>query len=129
MDQALRAALEQLTSLRGVRHASFARGASVFHSSLPTEGREPMLGLIEIFAQLHASLQSIGKNHNELFLEFEDEQLVAYAVGEGVWIVLNADKRVNVPMIGMAVRSVADTVRAACLRPPAGERIRLVESC
>ncbi|MBU0500483.1 MAG: hypothetical protein KJ558_09660 [Gammaproteobacteria bacterium] len=111
MDQTLNAVLAQLTGLKGVNHASIYSGEHGFYSTIPEEQQAGALNASELIALVFATLRSVDKTHNEVYLEFDDGLITVYELPDSVLVLLSTDKKINFPMVGMGVKAVSATIR------------------
>lgn len=117
MDQTIEGVLAQLTALKGVNHAGVYSDRHGLFSTLPAGQQAGIGNAARMIGQIFAALRSIDMAHNEVYVEFDDILIAAYEIPDSILVLLSTERRINFPMVGMGVKSVAAKIRELLAKP------------
>jgi len=109
--------LRKIQSLNGVHDVCIYRDGEAVASTLPEHQVGAVCGVFHLVEQIFAALESIGKDHNELYFSFADKLIVAYALSNCGVVMLVTDKKINLPLIHMGVKAAASKIRTVLSAP------------
>lgn len=107
----MQAVVDTLCTLAGVRHAGIYKDSKVIGSNFPDGQSSPMNNSSHMVAQIFAALESVNKSHNELYFGIDQGYLAAFRLQDGYIALLLTDKKINVPMISMGIKSASQTIK------------------
>lgn len=100
-------ALASICALKGVHEACAYYQQTIVASTFPPEQAAVLLPALQMVEQTFTAAESIGKHYEELYLMLADGMLVVYPLSDTHLILLLTEKKVNLPLIHMGVKSVA----------------------
>ena len=103
--------VQTLCALAGVRHAGIYKNSELISSNFPETNAAAMTSSSHVVSQIFSALESVNKSHNELYFGIESGYLAAFRLQEGHVALLLTDKKINVPMISMAIKSASQTIK------------------
>jgi predicted regulator of Ras-like GTPase activity (Roadblock/LC7/MglB family) len=104
--------LAGIKALRGVQAVCFYHDHQVLGSTFPLTQQAAIHSAVPMLEQVFAVLQTIQQDHEEMYIAVGDQQLIAYRLKEGGTVLLLTEKRVNIPLIHMGVKSAGNKLRA-----------------
>lgn len=107
----MQAIVETLCALSGVSHAGIYKNSELVSSNFPDNQTSPMTRSSHVIGQLFSALESVNKSHNELYFGIDSGYLAAFRLQDGYVALLLTDKKINVPMISMAIKSASQTIK------------------
>ena len=107
----MQAIVETLCALSGVNHAGIYKNSELVSSNFPDNQTSQMTKSSHVIGQLFSALESVNKSHNELYFGIDNGYLAAFRLQDGYVALLLTDKKINVPMISMAIKSASQTIR------------------
>ncbi|MDD5391519.1 MAG: hypothetical protein PHE17_00735 [Thiothrix sp.] len=109
--------LRKIQSLNGVHEVCIYRDGESVASTLPEHQVGAVGGVFHLVEQIFAALESIGKDHNELYFSFADKLIAVYALSDCGIVMLVTDKKINLPLIHMGVKAAASKIRTVLSVP------------
>jgi len=103
--------VQTLCALAGVRHAGIYKNSELISSNFPDTNTAAMTNSSHVVSQIFSALESVNKSHNELYFGIESGYLAAFKLQEGHVALLLTDKKINVPMISMAIKAASQTIK------------------
>ncbi|PID46461.1 MAG: hypothetical protein CSB47_03955 [Proteobacteria bacterium] len=103
--------VDTLCSLAGVRYAGIYQDGEPLGSNFPESQQAAMMNSSGIMSQIFFALDSVQKTHDELYFGVEGGYLAAFCLDKGRVALLLTDRKVNFPMISMAVKSASETIK------------------
>lgn len=103
--------VETLSALNGVRHVGIYKNGGVLSTNFPNEVHQAMLGSSELIAQIFLALEAVEKTHNEIFIGIDNGYLAGFRLFGGHVVLLLTDKKINMPMISMGIKSASEMLR------------------
>ena len=107
----MQAVVDTLCALAGVRHAGIFKDGKVISSNFPDSQSSPMSNSSHVVSQIFAALESVDKSHNELYFGIDSGYLAAFRMQNGYIALLLTDKKINVPMLSMGIKSASQTIK------------------
>lgn len=107
----MQAIVETLCALSGVRHAGIYKNSELISDNFPENQTSQMTSSSHIVDQIFSALESVNKSHNELYFGIDSGYLAAFRLQDGYVALLLTDKKINVPMISMAIKSASQTIK------------------
>jgi len=111
----MEAILKDLEQLAGVEHGCVYHQGKIKASTFPDVLNANLMTMGRILDQTFNGVTSIGKAHNEIYFELDDNYLMAYRTDQGYIILLLTGKKINFSLIHVSVQSAARE-----LTPPEG---------
>ena len=107
----MQAIVDTLTALSGVRHVGIYKNGEVLGSNFTDEFQQSMLNSSEVISQLFLALESVEKTHNEIFIGVNSGYLAGFRMHSGHIAILLTEKKLNLPMISMGIKSAAERLK------------------
>ena len=107
----MQAVVDTLCTLAGVRYAGIYKNSEVISSNFPDIQSSPMSRSSHVVSQIFSALESVDKSHNELYFGIDKGYLAAFRLQDGYIALLLTDKKINVPMISMGIKSASQTIK------------------
>jgi len=120
----MQAIVETLCSLNGVKHAGLYKNGDMITANFADPQLTAMTKSSHIMSQLFLALESVGKSHNELYFGINDGYLAAFRLHANYHALLLTDKKINLPMLSMAIKSASTSLKQR-LEAEQAERDRL----
>ncbi|MBU0656207.1 MAG: hypothetical protein KJ914_13885 [Gammaproteobacteria bacterium] len=105
--------LVSIKALRGVQDVCFYHDNQVLGSTFPPVQRVAIHAAAPMLEQVFAALQTIQQDHEEMYIAIGDQQLIAYQIKDCGTVLLLTEKRVNIPLVHMGVKSAGNKLKAA----------------
>lgn len=107
----MQAIVNTLCMLNNVRHAGIYKNGEVISSNFQDAQVTAMSKSSDVINQIFFALESVHKSHNELYFGIDNGYLAAFRLYDGSVILLLTDKKVNFPMLSMAIKSASETIK------------------
>ncbi|MGB1310145.1 MAG: hypothetical protein ACPG47_02995 [Leucothrix sp.] len=107
----MQAIVETLTALSGVRQVGVYKNGAIISSNFSDELQDAMASSSEVIAQVFLALESVEKTHNEVFVGINSGYLAGFRLFGGHVILLLTDKKINLPMISMGIKSASEMLK------------------
>jgi predicted regulator of Ras-like GTPase activity (Roadblock/LC7/MglB family) len=104
--------LQSINRLKGVNHACLFKGEAMLGSTFPAEKQPAIEASMEIIEQIFSALQAIGKKHDELYFSMGNKYLASYWMDNAYIAILLTEKKINLPMLHMGIRSASKKLNA-----------------
>lgn len=105
--------LESIKGLRGVHDVCIYHDHQILGSTFPLAQQAPIHAAVPMLEQVFAALQTIQQDHEEMYMAIGDQQLIAYQIKDCGTVLLLTEKRVNIPLVHMGVKSAGNKLKAA----------------
>lgn len=116
----MEAILKDLEQLAGVEHGCIYHQGQIKASTFPGVLNANLTTMGRILDQTFNGVTSIGKAHNEIYFELDDNYLVAYRTDQGYIILLLTGKKINFSLIHVSVQSAAKELKPSEGSQPGG---------
>lgn len=103
----MEALLRDLEQLAGVEHGCIYYQEQILASTLPAVLNANLATMGRILEQAFNAVSSIGKSHNEIYFEFDENYLVGYRTNQGYILLLLTSRKINFSLIHVSVQSAA----------------------
>lgn len=113
----MEAILKDLEQLAGVEHGCIYHQGQIKASTFPSVLNANLATMGRVLDQTFNGVTSIGKAHNEIYFELDDNYLVAYRTDQGYIILLLTGKRINFSLIHVSVQSAAKELKSSTGAP------------
>lgn len=100
-----------LCALDGVRHAGLYQEGVLIEGNFPESQQLAMDKSNGVMTQIFFALESVNKSHNELYFGVNGGYLAAFRISCGYVALLITDKKINFPMLSMAIKSASETIK------------------
>lgn len=104
--------LQKLQSLNGVHDVCICHDGTTIASTLTASQAETLSGFLQTIEQVFAALETIGKDHNEIYFSFADKMIAVYMLADGKIVLLLTDRKINLPLITMGVKAAANKLQS-----------------
>ena len=104
----MEAILRDLEQLAGVEHGCVYHKGDIKGSTFPSLLNDNLAAMGRMLEQIFGGIGSIGRNHNEIYIELEENYLVGYRTEKNFIIFLLTGKNINFSLIHISVRSAAN---------------------
>lgn len=103
--------VETLCALSGVKYAGIYQNGDTLGSNFPDTQQRAMSQSNQVVSQMFFALESVQKSHNELYFGIDGGYLAAFRLHRGYTALLLTDRKINIPMLSMAIKSATETIR------------------
>lgn len=107
----MQAIVETLSALNGVRHVGIYKNGEVLSTNFDSDVQQAMLNSSELVAQVFLALESVAKTHNEIFIGINSGYLAGFRLFGGHVVLLLTDKKINMPMLSMGIKSASERLK------------------
>jgi predicted regulator of Ras-like GTPase activity (Roadblock/LC7/MglB family) len=97
--------LQSINRLKGVNYACIYKDEAILGSTFPAEKQPAIEASREVIEQIFSALQAIGKKHDELYFSVGNQYLASYWMENAYLAILLTEKKINLPMLHMGIRS------------------------
>jgi predicted regulator of Ras-like GTPase activity (Roadblock/LC7/MglB family) len=97
--------LQDLERLGGVHHSCLIDGDAMVASTFPEVLENNLTAAGRVINQMFMAVSAMGCSHKEIFIELEENLLIAYLLADSSILALLTDKDVNLALINTSVRS------------------------
>lgn len=104
----MEAILKDLEQLAGVEHGCIYHRGDIKGSTFPSLLNANLAAMGRMLEQIFGGIGSIGRNHNEIYIELDENYLVGYRTEKNFIIFLLTGKNINFSLIHISVRSAAN---------------------
>lgn len=111
--------LQSINRLKGVNYACIYKDEAILGSTFPAEKQPAIEASLEVIEQIFSALQAIGKKHDELYFSIGNKYLASYWMENAYIAILLTEKKINLPMLHMGIRSANKKLQTlAATQPP-----------
>lgn len=103
--------VETLCKLAGVREAGIYKNTQLIVTNFSQQHLTAMTSSSDVINQVFFALESVNKTHNELYFAVNSGYLAAFRLHGGHVALLLTDKKLNFPMLSMAIKSASETLK------------------
>lgn len=103
----MEAILKDLEQLAGVEHGCIYYKGEIKGSTFPSLLNANLSAMGRMLEQIFGGVSSIDRNHNEIYIELDENYLVGYRTEKNFIIFLLTGKNINFSLIHISVRSAA----------------------
>lgn len=110
--------LKDLEQLTGVEHGCVYHGGRIVATTFPQVLDDNLAAMGKTLEQIFSGVESIGRSHNEIYLELDENYLLGYRIDRNLILTLLTSKQINFSLLHISVRSAGAALKEAALRPP-----------
>lgn len=113
----MEAILRDLEQLAGVQHGCIYHNGEIQATTFPHVLDANLAAMGRMLDQIFNGVESIGKTHNEIYFELDENYLVGYRIDRSFIITLLTGKGINFSLVHISVRSAAAQLKMEDARP------------
>ncbi|OGT87573.1 MAG: hypothetical protein A2286_00195 [Gammaproteobacteria bacterium RIFOXYA12_FULL_61_12] len=113
----MEAILKDLEQLAGVQHGCIYHHGEIQASTFPQVLNSNLASMGRMLDQIFNGVESIGKTHNEIYFELDENYLVGYRIDRNFIITLLTGKGINFSLVHISVRSAAAQLKMEDAKP------------
>lgn len=91
--------------LGGVRHVCVIKSGVMQASTFPEFLQANLISAARMMEQMLMGIQPLGQEHNEVYIEMDESQLIGVKISEDTLFALMTDRNINYSLINTAIRS------------------------
>jgi predicted regulator of Ras-like GTPase activity (Roadblock/LC7/MglB family) len=91
--------------LGGVRHVCVIKSGEMQASTFPEFLQANLISAARMMEQMLMGIQPLGQEHNEVYIEMDESQLIGVKIAEDTLFALMTDRNINYSLINTAIRS------------------------
>lgn len=114
----MEAILKDLEQLTGVEHGCLYHGGKIVATTFPQVLDDSLAAMGKMLEQIFSGVESIGKSHNEIYFELDENYLLGYRIDRNLILTLLTSKQINFSLLHISVRSAGAALKEEALRPP-----------
>lgn len=109
--------LRDLEQLAGVEHGCIYHNGEIQATTFPQVLNASLATVGRILDQVFNGVESIGRTHNEIYFELDENYLIGYRIDRKFIITLLTGKNINFSLMHISVRSAAAQLKLEAARP------------
>ncbi|MBU0498622.1 MAG: hypothetical protein KJ558_04960 [Gammaproteobacteria bacterium] len=113
----MEAILKDLEQLAGVQHGCIYHNGEIQATTFPHVLDANLASMGRMLDQIFNGVESIGRTHNEIYFELDENYLVGYRIDRSFIITLLTGKDINFSLVHISVRSAAAQLKMEDARP------------
>jgi len=109
--------INDLTSLKGINYGYIYKDDQVLATNFPEVLQDKLSNVGHMIGQMFMTVDAIEQTHDEIHFELDENFLIAYRVDEDLLVVLLTEKKINLPLIHMTIKSAEKKIKALADAP------------
>lgn len=112
----MEAILKDLEQLTGVEHGCLYHDGRIVATTFPQVLDDNLAAMGKMLEQIFSGVDSIGRSHNEIYLEFDENYLLGYRIDRNLILTLLTSKQINFSSLHISVRSAGAALKDEAVR-------------
>ncbi len=113
----MEAILKDLEQLTGVEHGCLYHGGRIVATTFPQVLDDNLAAMGKMLEQIFSGVESIGRSHNEIYFELDENYLLGYRIDRDLVLTLLTSKQINFSLLHISVRSAGAALKEEALHP------------